>query len=67
MDAAYKSASTNYNAFNANCAHAVADGLAAIGLFGGSGLSPNARFNHMVIYSLRNKKEYSPQTNLWKK
>jgi hypothetical protein len=44
VNATYDSAKTYYHVIFNNCAHAVSDGLEAIGVYGGDSFIPNIRF-----------------------
>lgn len=50
VNATYNSAKTYYHVLFNNCAHAVSDGLKAIGIYGGDSFIPNERF-----YQINNK------------
>jgi hypothetical protein len=48
IDVTYKSAQSYYHFVFNNCGHAVADGLEAIGVYGGSSWQPNIRYLEML-------------------
>jgi hypothetical protein len=53
VNATYNSAKTYYHVLFNNCAHAVSDGLEAIGIYGGASFIPNIRF-----YQINNKRTF---------
>ena len=60
INATYKSALSSYHVLLANCGHAVADGLSAIGYYSGSALEPKVRYHQILRYNNNNHSPLTP-------
>jgi len=54
ISATYRSAISSYHVLVANCGHAVADGLSAIGYYSGSAMEPKVRYEQILRYNNNN-------------
>jgi hypothetical protein len=60
INATYKSALSSYHVLLANCGHAVADGLSAIGYYSGSAFEPKVRYHQILRYNNNNHSPLAP-------
>ncbi|WP_146194598.1 hypothetical protein [Flavobacterium crocinum] len=56
----YRSANSYYHVILANCGHAVADGLSAIGYYSGSAMEPKVRYEQILRYNNNNNNNHTP-------